>query len=102
MIRDVHYDSVELYVAVFGQENDEEAAPIAEFWVDPDTVGTEEEINNDGIESYRLRAIFSQGVWNLIVGLCTPVQWLDDDGSYTTVSLFQGVANGKKLQPIDQ
>ena len=102
MIRDVHYDSIELYVTVFGQDNDEEAAPVAEFWVDPDVVGAEHELKNGGIESYKLRAIFSQGIWNLIVGLCIPVQWLDEEGSFTTVPLFQDETNGIKLQPIDQ
>lgn len=42
MIRDVHDDSIELYVTVFGQNSDEEDAPVAEFWVDPDVVGTED------------------------------------------------------------
>ena len=101
MIRDVHYDSIELYLTVFGQDNDKQDAPVAEFWVDPDVVGTEHELKNGGIESYRLRAMFSQDVWNLIVGLYIPVQWLDEEGSFTTVPLFQG-ANGIRLQPIDQ
>ena len=102
MIRDVHDESIELYVTVFGKDNDEEAAPVAEFWVDPDAVGTEDELKNGGIESYRLRAMFSQGIWNLIVGLCIPVQWLDEEGLFTTVSLFQGEVNGIRLQPLDQ
>ena len=102
MIRDVHDDSIELYVTFFGQASDEEDAPVAEFWVDPDVVGTEIELKNGGIEAYRLRAIFSNEVWNLIVGLCTPVQWLDDDGYFTTISLFRGEANGIKLLPVDQ
>jgi len=102
MIRDVHDESIELYVTVFGQDNDEGDPPIAEIWVEPDVVGTEEELKNGGIEPYRLRAVFSNEVWNLIVGLCTPVQWLDDDGDFRTVSLFRGEANGIKLLPVDQ
>lgn len=102
MIRDVHDDSIELYVTVFGQDDDVEDAPVAEFWVEPDVIATEDELNNGGIEPYRLRAIFSDEVWNLIVGLCTPVQWLDDDGYFTAVSLFRGEANGIKLLPVDQ
>lgn len=102
MIKDVHDESIELYVMFFGQDSDEEDAPVAEFWVEPAVVGSEDELKNGGIEVYRLRAIFSSEVWNLIVGLCTPIQWLDDDGYFTIVSLFPGEATGIKLLPVDQ
>lgn len=102
MTRDVHDDSIELYVTVFGKHDDEEDAPVAEFFIEPEVVGTDEELKNGGIEPYRLRAIFCEGVWNFIVGLCIPIQWLDDDGYFTTISLFHGEANGFKLLPIDQ
>lgn len=65
-------------------------------------VGIEDELKNGRIEPYRLWAVFSNEVWSLIVGLCTPVQWLDDDGYFTPVSLFRDEANGIKLLPLDQ
>lgn len=102
MIRDVHDDSIELYVLVYGQDNSEEDAPIAELWIDPYVIGSEEELNNGGVEPARLRTIFSQEVWNLIVGHGVPVQWLCDDGSLTTLSLVPGEDNGFRLLPIEQ
>jgi hypothetical protein len=34
----VYDDSIELYVTVLGQGSDEEDAPVAEFWVEPDAM----------------------------------------------------------------
>ena len=68
MIRDVHDDSIELSVLVYGQENAEEDAPVAELRVDPYAIGSAEEFNNGGVEPFRLRAIFSPEVLSLIVG----------------------------------
>ena len=102
MIRDVHDESIELYVTVFGQDNEEEDAPVAEFWVEPDVVGSEEEFNNGGVETSRLRAIFSEDTFHLILGLNVPIQWLCDDGCLMTVSLFPGEDNGVRLLPVDQ
>ena len=102
MIRDVHDDSLELSVLVYGQENSEEDAPVAELWIDPSVIGCEEDLNNGGVEPYRLRAIFSQEVWILIVGLCIPIHWLCEDGELVTVSLFRGEDDGFRLSPIDQ
>ncbi len=75
---------------------------MAEFWLDPAVVGTEEEFNNGGVETSRLRAIFSEGIFHLILGLNVPIQWLCDDGRLMTVSLFQGEDAGVKLLPVDQ
>ncbi len=52
---------------------------MAELWIDPTVIGREEELNNGGVEPYRLRAIFSEEVWNLIVGLNIPIQWSCED-----------------------
>ncbi len=102
MIRDIHYDNIELYVAVFGKESGEDDAPIAEIWVEPDAVGTEEEFNNGGVETSRLRAIFSKDTFHLILGLNVLIQWLCEDGDLMTVSLFPGEDSGIRLLPVDQ
>lgn len=102
MIRDVHDDSIELSVLVYGQDSAEEAPPVGEFWIDPDAIGCEEEFNNGGVEPCRLRAIFSGEVWNLIVGLNITIQWLGENGDLMTVSLFRGEDNGFRLMPVDQ
>jgi len=102
MTRDVHDDSIELYVTVYGQDSYEEDPPVAELWIDPTVIGCEEELNNGGVEPYRLRAIFSEEVWNLIVGLNIPIQWSCEDGCLRTVNLFRGEDNGFRLLPVDQ
>lgn len=102
MIRDVHDGSIELSVLVFGQENSEDDAPVAELSIDPDVVGSEEELNNGGIVPARLRAIFSPEVLSLIVGRGVPIEWLCEDGSQMTVSLSPGEDAEFKLLPIDQ
>ena len=102
MIRDVHDESIKLYVTVFGKDSEEGDAPVAEFWVEPAVIGTEEEFNNGGVEASRLRAIFSEGTFHLILGLNVPIQWLCDDGCLITVSLFPGEDNGVRLLPVDQ
>jgi hypothetical protein len=102
MIRDVHDDSIEFTVLVFGQENTEDDAPVAELRVDPHVVGSEDELNNGGVVPSRLRAIFSQEVLNLIVGQGVPIQWLCDDGSLKTLSLSLGEDTEFSLRPIDQ
>ena len=102
MIRDVHDDSIELYVQVYGQDSSGEDAPVAELWIDPDVIGCEEELNNGGVEPCRLRAIFSVEVLILIVRLNIPIQWLCEDGDLITVSLVPGEDNGVRLLPVDQ
>lgn len=102
MIRDVHDDSIELSVLVYGQENAEEDAPVAELRVDPYAIGSAEEFNNGGVEPSRLRALFSTEVLSLIVGRGVPIQWLCDNGSMMTLSLEPGEDNGVRLLPVDQ
>ena len=102
MIRDVHDDSIELHVAVFGQDSSEEDPPIVELWIDPYVVGCEEELNHGGGEPSRLRAIFSEEVWRLLVGLSVPIQWFCEDGDLMTLSLSPGEDNGVRLLPVDQ
>jgi len=102
MIRDVHDDSIELAVLVYGQDSSEEDPPIAEFWIDPDVIGCEEEFNNGGVEPGRLRAVFSVEVLILIFRLNIPIQWLGEDGDLITVSLGPGEDNGFRLLPVDQ
>jgi hypothetical protein len=102
VIRDVHDDSIELYVSVFGQDSSEEDPPVAELWIAPYVVAYEEELNNSGVEPSRLRAIFSEEVWNLIVGLSVPVQWLCKDGDLMTLSLTPGEDNGVRPLPVYQ
>ena len=102
MIRDVHDESIELSVLVYGQENSEQDAPVAELWIDPCVVGSEEELSNGGVEPSRLRAIFSQEALNLIVGNDIPIQWLCDNGGLLTLSLALSDNLGIKLLPVDQ
>lgn len=102
MIRDVHDDSIELYVLVYGQENSEDDAPVAELRMDPYAIGCEEELQNGGVEPSRLRAIFSPEVLSLITGNGVPVQWLGEDGAMMTVSLVPGDDNGIRLLPVEQ
>ena len=102
MTRDVHYDSIELSVLIFGKENAEGSAPVAEKWIDPLVVGSDEELNNGGIEPCRLRAIFSQSVLNLIVEKGTSIQWLCENEGILMLSLFLVDNNGIRLRPIDQ
>jgi hypothetical protein len=49
MIRDVHYDSIDLKVLVYGQENGEEDAPVGEFRVDPEVVVADGALAEGGI-----------------------------------------------------
>ena len=102
LTHDVHFDSLELNVTVFGISSDEEDAPVGEFLVDPDSLATTDQLCNVGIKPARLRALFSEGVWHLIIGLNIPVQFFCDDGSFVTVSLMTGEDNGIMLKPVDQ
>ena len=102
MTRDVHYDSIELSVLIFGKDDAEGDAPVAEFWIDPLVVGSEDELNNEGIEPCRLRAIFSQTILNLIVEKDTSIQWLCENESILMLSLSLLDNNGIRLLPIDQ
>lgn len=101
MIRDVHDESIELAVLVYGQDSSEEDAPIAEYWIDPYAVGSEEELDNGGIAPARLRVIFSQELWNLIVGKNIPIQWLCENGDLLTLNLSSD-NNEIKLLPLEQ
>jgi len=102
MIRDVHYDDIELQVLFFGQEGCEDDDAVAALWIDPDVIGNDEELADGGIEPSRLRAIFSSEVLSLMANRNIPVQWFCDDGELLTVSLTPGEDNGIRLQPVDQ
>ncbi len=54
MIRDVHYDSIDLKVLVYGQENGEEDAPVGEFRVDPEVVVPDGALAEGGINPAQL------------------------------------------------
>ena len=102
LIRDIHYDSIDLYVLVYGQEDGEEDAPVAELWIDPGSIGTEEELNEEGIAPSRLCALFSEEVFEFITRKSIPIQWLCEDGYLLTLSLDPTDENGIRLVPIDQ
>jgi hypothetical protein len=102
MIRDVHYDSIDLNVLVFGQEDGEEDAPVADLWIDPERIGTEDELNEEGISPCRLRALFSEDVLDLIMEKGVPIQWLCDDGYLLTLSLNHEDETGIRLVPVDR
>lgn len=102
MIRDVHYNDVELHVLIFGQDGCDEEDAVAALWIDPDVVGASGELADGGIEPSRLRAIFSEEVLSMVATRSIPVQWLCDDGESMTVSLTPGEGNGIRLLPVDQ
>ncbi len=67
MIRDVHYDNIELYVTVFGLESAEEDAPVAKFWMDPNVFSSKEDLDIEkDFELSRLRILFSVEVLSLL------------------------------------
>ena len=49
LVRDVHYDSIELKVMIYGQANDEESPPVLESWIDPEVVMPPEELAENGV-----------------------------------------------------
>jgi len=102
MIRDVHYDSIDLKVLVYGQENGEEDAPVGEFRVDPDVVIPDGELAEGGINPSQLSVIFSKNVLGLFLALEIQIQWLCEDGYLLPLNLSQNADNGVRLEPIDQ
>ena len=102
MIRDVHYDSIDLKVLVYGQENGEEDAPVGEFRVDPEVVCPDGALAEGGINPSQLAVIFSKNVLGLFLALDTQIQWLCEDGYLLPLNLAQNTDNGVRLEPIDQ
>jgi hypothetical protein len=102
LIRDVHYESLELKVLVYGLEDGEEDAPVAEWWLNPDRIGTEVELSEEGISPYRLRALFSEDVLDLMRERNIQIQWFCEDGYLLRLDLHIEDKAGVKLVPIDQ
>lgn len=102
MIRDVHYDSIELKVLVYGRENEEEDPPILESWIDPEVIASEGELPENGINLKQLRSLFTKDALGVILAFGVQVQWLCEDGYWLPLDFTQKDNNGVRLEPIDR
>ena len=102
MIRDVHDDSIELKVMIYGQAANEDDPPVLESWIDPEVVMPLEELVENGVSPTHLRNLFANDVLGILLTLGIQILWLCEDGSWLPLNLADDGNDGVRLEPVDQ
>jgi len=74
MIKDVHYNSFDLFVEICGDGDPDEVAPVLEFYIDLDSLVTEEELFK-GIAKQKIPSLFEPELLKELIQRKIRVEW---------------------------
>ena len=86
LIKDVHYNSFDLFVEICGNGDPDEIGPVLEFYINLDTLVTEEEFFR-GIDKQKIPSLFNSELLNKLIQRKIRVEWNNGDKTGEVIDL---------------
>ena len=86
LIKDVHYNSFDLFVEICGDGDPDEVGPVLEFYINLDSLVTEEELFQ-GIDKQKIPSLFNPELLNKLIQRKIRVEWNSGDKTGEMINL---------------
>ena len=86
LIKDVRYDSFDLFVEICGDGDPDEVGPVLEFYIDLDSLVTEEELFK-GIARQKIPSLFEPELLKELIQRKIRVEWNNGDETGEVIDL---------------